>query len=650
MASAHSSQIVMPRSWSHLTFVSPRMNHSSSPKTDRVCTFLVVTQREPGGEVEAHLVAEDAAGAGAGAVGLLDSLVEDPPEEVEVRLHGPNVPVEGWLDMVIGLGAALVAAVLFGVGAVVQAVAVRRHGLISPMMAFVVGPLPRGLGAARRRDRPVHRSTSPRSAQPYRWRSPRSWPPGSSASRCRAGTGSRSPRRWAGWCCSRSRLGTSAHHDVDGIRAIVGCTPGSSCCSCSASSRCAATGAARRSAPRRPRRARLRRFADRLAPARSIRRVDLATAATLLAIGLYGLLGFWLYSIAMNRIAVTAATAPVVLLQTLVPAVVGVLVFSDGVRAGWWPVALVGFLVGTAGALVLCGAEDVLEAPRRRWAATRWLDGGMTSADVSARVAWADDAPAIAAVQVRAWRTTYADAAARRGARRRSTPTPSPRPGARRSAAPSDARNRVLVALERNLVTGFVVTGPASDPDCDPVADRRAHRPDRRPAQARAGHGSRLLQAGADTLVADRFTRAVTWLPAADDALRAFLTERRLGTRRRAPRRSTSLGDGTTTVKQVRLHTALVDAEPDGGARPTPGRSSGTASPSASRPAPTAISFGAVSVAQRARRVAVLRALAAGVHRRLPVRPGRRDRRRRGTAARRRSPACCSAPATPSTA
>jgi len=32
----------------------------------------------------------------------------------------------------------------------------------------------------------------------------------------------------------------------------------------------------------------------------------------------------------------------------------------------------------------------------------------MTSADVSARVAWADDAPAIAAVQVRAWRASYA--------------------------------------------------------------------------------------------------------------------------------------------------------------------------------------------------------------------------------------------------
>ena len=33
----------------------------------------------------------------------------------------------------------------------------------------------------------------------------------------------------------------------------------------------------------------------------------------------------------------------------------------------------------------------------------------MPSADVSARVAWDADAPAIAAVQVRAWRTSYAD-------------------------------------------------------------------------------------------------------------------------------------------------------------------------------------------------------------------------------------------------
>src|SRR3954469_5468395 len=46
-ASAHSSQIVTPRSWSHFTLVSPRRNHSSSAKTERVWTFLVVTSGNP---------------------------------------------------------------------------------------------------------------------------------------------------------------------------------------------------------------------------------------------------------------------------------------------------------------------------------------------------------------------------------------------------------------------------------------------------------------------------------------------------------------------------------------------------------------------------------------------------------------------------
>ena len=47
------------------------------------------------------------------------------------------------------------------------------------------------------------------------------------------------------------------------------------------------------------------------------------------------------------------------------------------------------------------------------------------------------------------------------------------------------------------------------------------------------------------------------------------------------------------------------------------------------------VSFGAVVRRRRARRAADLRPLAAGVHRRLPVRPGRRARRRRGPALRR---------------
>ena len=179
------------------------------------------------------------------------------------------------------------------------------------------------------------------------------------------------------------------------------------------------------------------------------------------------------------------------------------------------------------------------------------------SAHVSARVAWAEDAPAIAAVQVRAWRTSYAEllpAEVLEGLRAEDIAAS----WSKALARPEDARNRVVVALERNLVTGFVVTGPAGDPDCDPVATGELTDLTVDPHKRGAGHGSRLLQAGVDTLVADRFTRAVTWLPAKDDDLRAFLTGAGWGPDG-AHRTLDLLGDGSTTVQQVRLHTSLVD-------------------------------------------------------------------------------------------
>ena len=178
-------------------------------------------------------------------------------------------------------------------------------------------------------------------------------------------------------------------------------------------------------------------------------------------------------------------------------------------------------------------------------------------ADVSVRVAWVDDAPAMAAVQVRAWREQYdgllpadvldsldADAIAA-GWQQALT-------------KPPDARNRVLVALERNLVTGFAVTGPAADPDCDQVEDGEVADITVDPGKRHEGHGSRLVQACADTLRADRFTRAVTWLPAAADDLRTFLTE--AGWAPDGAHRTLDLtGDGSVRVKQVRLHTSLAD-------------------------------------------------------------------------------------------
>ena len=48
-------------------------------------------EREAVGQVEPHLVAEDAERAGARAVGLRDPVVEHALQEVEVLLHAPNV-------------------------------------------------------------------------------------------------------------------------------------------------------------------------------------------------------------------------------------------------------------------------------------------------------------------------------------------------------------------------------------------------------------------------------------------------------------------------------------------------------------------------------------------------------------------------------
>lgn len=177
------------------------------------------------------------------------------------------------------------------------------------------------------------------------------------------------------------------------------------------------------------------------------------------------------------------------------------------------------------------------------------------SADVSCRVAWSDDAPAIAAVQVRAWRVSYADLLPAEVLAGLSAEEIAE--GWRASLLkPADARNRVLIALERNLVTGFAITGPGGDPDCDPVADGEVTDLTVDPHKRAAGHGSRLMQAAVDTLKADRFSRAVTWIAAADDATRAFLTAAGWGPDG-AHRTLDLTGDGSVTVKQVRLHADL---------------------------------------------------------------------------------------------
>ncbi len=179
---------------------------------------------------------------------------------------------------------------------------------------------------------------------------------------------------------------------------------------------------------------------------------------------------------------------------------------------------------------------------------------GRPSADVSVRVGWPADAAGLAAVQVAAWRLELADLL---------EPELLDQMDPEQFAAtwhaslsrPDDARNRVLVALERNTLRGFAVTTPSPDPDSDPVADGEIGELVVHPDHRGAGHGSRLLQACVDTLSADRFTRLTTWVATTDDARRRFLTD--AGWAPDGAHRELDLrGDGSVLLKQVRLHTA----------------------------------------------------------------------------------------------
>lgn len=86
---------------------------------------------------------------------------------------------------------------------------------------------------------------------------------------------------------------------------------------------------------------------------------ELLSSPTTYTLPLSGALAFILYSLALQRGSVTLATTPMIALQTITPAAVGVLVLGDGVRAGWYAGALGGFVLTAIGALILVRFESV---------------------------------------------------------------------------------------------------------------------------------------------------------------------------------------------------------------------------------------------------------------------------------------------------
>lgn len=94
---------------------------------------------------------------------------------------------------------------------------------------------------------------------------------------------------------------------------------------------------------------------------------DPASVALALTVPAYGLIAFWIYSMALDRSDVTAATAPLIVGQTFIPALIGVLLLGDSVRDGWAAAVLVGLTLATAGAIVLAG-RSATTTGRARWA------------------------------------------------------------------------------------------------------------------------------------------------------------------------------------------------------------------------------------------------------------------------------------------
>ncbi len=71
------------------------------------------------------------------------------------------------------------------------------------------------------------------------------------------------------------------------------------------------------------------------------------------ALAVAGAVALLAYSTALQRGSVTAATAPLVVGETVAPALVGLLVLGDRPRSGWEIVAALGFTLAVAGALSL---------------------------------------------------------------------------------------------------------------------------------------------------------------------------------------------------------------------------------------------------------------------------------------------------------
>ena len=86
---------------------------------------------------------------------------------------------------------------------------------------------------------------------------------------------------------------------------------------------------------------------------RSLAPLDLLRDPATYVVASGGLVAFLFFATALQRGSVTVTTGTVVVAETLMPALVGVLLLGDRTRDGYVPLAVVGFALAVAGALAL---------------------------------------------------------------------------------------------------------------------------------------------------------------------------------------------------------------------------------------------------------------------------------------------------------
>jgi hypothetical protein len=92
-----------------------------------------------------------------------------------------------------------------------------------------------------------------------------------------------------------------------------------------------------------------------------------ASIITGMAVPGYGVMAFWLYSLALNRSSAAGASGAVIVYQTLVPSIVGLLWMGDGIRAGWLSGVVGGLVLALSGAVVLGRGPELTSSGLGAW-------------------------------------------------------------------------------------------------------------------------------------------------------------------------------------------------------------------------------------------------------------------------------------------